>query len=101
LHSDTWEGGTVEVSDRLIDNYVKAGFNITEMWPWNHDERGRWHFRELFSERADLKGFPIMAPALDITPIAWSEQWNNRQMIDRWKARMTQKCAAIAIIHPY
>ena len=21
-----------------------------------------------------------MAPALDITPIAWSEQWNNRQM---------------------
>jgi len=89
LHSDTWEGGTVEVSDRLIDNYVKAGFNIAEIWPWNHDERGRWHFRELFSERADLKGFPIMAPALDVTGIAWSEQWNNRQMIDRWKARMT------------
>lgn len=88
LHSDTWEGGTVEVSDKLIDGYVKAGFNITEIWPWNHDERGRWHFRELFSERADLKGFPIMAPALDITPIAWSEQWNNRQVIDRWKARM-------------
>jgi beta-galactosidase len=89
LHSDTWESGTVEVSDSLIDNYVKAGFNIAEIWPWNHDERGRWHFRELFSERADLKGFPIMAPALDVTGIAWSEQWNNRQMIDRWKARMT------------
>ena len=89
LHSDTWEGGTVEVTDKQIENFVKAGFNIAEMWPWNHDERGRWHFRELFSERADLKGFPIMAPALDITPIAWSEQWNNRQMIDRWKARMT------------
>jgi len=89
LFSETWESGTVEVSDRLIDNYVKAGFNITEMWPWNHDERGRWHFRELFSERADLKGFPIMAPALDVTGIAWSEQWNNRQIIDRWKARMT------------
>ncbi len=88
LHSDTWEGGTVEVSDKLIDGYVKAGFNIAEIWPWNHDERGRWHFRELFSERADLAGFPIMAPALDITPIAWSEQWNNRQIIDRWKGRM-------------
>ena len=61
-HSDSWEGGTVEVSDRLIDSYLKAGFNITEMWPWNHAERGKWHFRELFSERADLKGFPIMAP---------------------------------------
>ncbi|EGK87987.1 beta-galactosidase [Microcoleus vaginatus PCC 9802] len=88
LHSDTWQGGTVEVSDRLIDGYVKAGFNITEMWPWNHDERGRWHFRELFSERADLKGFPIMAPALDISPIAWNGKWKNRQWNDRWKARM-------------
>jgi beta-galactosidase len=88
LHSDTWEGGTVEVSDKLIDGYIKAGFNIVEIWPWNHDERGRWHFRELFSERADLKGFPIMAPALDITPLAWTEQWNNRQWIDRWKGRM-------------
>ena len=88
LHSDSWEGGTVEVSDRLIDSYIKAGFNITEMWPWNHDERGRWHFRELFSERADLKGFPIMAPALDISSIAWNGKWKNRQWNDRWKARM-------------
>ena len=89
LHSDSWEGGTVEVSDRLIDNYVKAGFNITEMWPWNHDERGRWHFRELFSERADLKGFPIMAPALDIGSVAWNNgKWKHPQWKDRWKARM-------------
>jgi beta-galactosidase len=89
LHSDSWEGGTVEVSDRLIDSYVKAGFNITEMWPWNHDERGKWHFRELFSERADLKGFPIMAPALDISSIASKNgRWKNPQWKDRWKARM-------------
>lgn len=88
LHSDSWESGTVEGADQLIDGYVKAGFNITEMWPWNHDERGRWHFRELFSEIADLKGFPIMAPALDITPLAWSGKWNNRQIRDRWKMRM-------------
>ncbi|MBD0310126.1 MAG: beta-galactosidase, partial [Microcoleus sp. T1-bin1] len=88
MHSDSWEGGIVEVSDSLIDSYVKAGFNITEMWPWNHDERGKWHFRELFSERADLKGFPIMAPALDITPLAWSGKWKNRQLNDRWKALM-------------
>jgi beta-galactosidase len=89
LHSDSWEGGTVEVSDRLIDSYVKAGFNITEMWPWNHDERGKWHFRELFSERADLKGFPIMAPALDIGSIAWNNgRPKHPQWKDRWKARM-------------
>jgi len=88
LHFDSWQGGILEVSDRLIDGYVKAGFNITEMWPWNHDERGRWHFRELFSERADLKGFPIMAPALDISPIAWNGKWKNPYWKNRWKARM-------------
>ncbi|MFB8794868.1 MAG: beta-galactosidase [Microcoleus sp.] len=88
LHSDSWASGTVEVADQLIDGYVKAGFNIIEMWPWNHDERGRWHFRELFSERADLKGFPVMAPALDITNLAWSGKWNNRPTRDRWKRRM-------------
>ena len=91
MHADTWERGTVEiveVADRIIDNYVKAGFNITEMWPWNHDERGKWHFRELFSERADLKGFPIIAPALDITPLAWTGRWKDRQLNDRWKALM-------------
>ncbi|MEG4631332.1 beta-galactosidase [Microcoleus sp. AR_TQ3_B6] len=91
LHSDSWEGGTVEVSDRLIDSYVKAGFNITEMWPWDHNERGKWNFRELFSERADLKGFPIMAPALDISSIAWNGKWKNRQWNDRWKAQMVRE----------
>ncbi|MBE9095630.1 beta-galactosidase [Tychonema sp. LEGE 07203] len=89
LHSDnSWETGTVEVTDKLIDSYMKTGFNIVETWPWNHDERGRWHFRELLSERADLKGFPIMVPALDISPIAWNGKWKNRQWRDRWKARM-------------
>ncbi|MEG3974264.1 glycoside hydrolase family 2 TIM barrel-domain containing protein [Microcoleus sp. herbarium8] len=89
LHSENWEGGTVEVSDKLIDSYVKAGFNIVETWPWNHDERGKWHFRELFSERADLKGFPVMVPALDISLLASNGKWNNRQIRDRWKSRMT------------
>ena len=89
LHPDSWESGTVEGSDKLIEGYNKAGFNIVETWPWNHDERGKWHFRELFSERADLKGFPVMAPALDISLLASNGKWNNRQIRDRWKSRMT------------
>ncbi|WP_228042122.1 MULTISPECIES: glycoside hydrolase family 2 protein [unclassified Tychonema] len=89
LHSDgSWESGIVEVADKLIESYMKAGFNIAETWPWNHDERGRWHFRELLSERADLKGFPIMVPALDVSPIAWNGKWKNPLYRDRWKARM-------------
>ncbi|TAG95798.1 MAG: beta-galactosidase [Oscillatoriales cyanobacterium] len=89
LHPDSWESGTVEGSDKLIESYNKAGFNIVETWPWNHDERGKWHFRELFSERADLKGFPVMAPALDVSLLASNGSWNNRSLKDRWKSRMT------------
>lgn len=89
LHPDSWESSTVEGSDKLIEAYNKAGFNIVETWPWNHDERGRWHFRELFSERADLKGFPVMAPALNISLLASNGSWNNPQIRDRWKSRMT------------
>jgi beta-galactosidase len=89
LHSDSWESGTVEGSDKLIEGYNKAGFNIVETWPWNHDERGKSHFRELFSERADLKGFPVMVPALDISLLASNGKWNNHQIRDRWKSRMT------------
>ncbi|MEZ2236004.1 glycoside hydrolase family 2 protein [Microcoleus sp.] len=88
LHSDTWEGGSVIGAQKLIDGYLKAGFNIIEMWPWDHDERGRWHFRELFSEIADIKGFPIMAPALDITSIGWNGKWKNHQTRERWEGRM-------------
>ncbi len=89
LHHDSWESGTVEGSDKLIEGYNKAGFNIVETWPWNHDERGKWHFRELLAERADLKGFPVMAPALDISLLASNRSWNNRPTRDRWKSRMT------------
>ena len=89
LHSDgSWESGTVEVADKLIDGYTKAGFNIVETWPWDHDERGRWHFRELLSERADLKGFPIMAPTLNVTSIGWNGKWKNPYFANQWKSRM-------------
>ncbi|HLO47627.1 MAG TPA: glycoside hydrolase family 2 TIM barrel-domain containing protein, partial [Kamptonema sp.] len=76
------------VADRMIDGYMLAGFNITEMWPWNHDERGRWHFRELFAEQSDLKGFGVMAPALDATPLTWSGRWNKGNNKEVWERRM-------------
>jgi beta-galactosidase len=89
LHADgAWESGTVEVTDKLIEGYTKAGFNIVETWPWDHDERGRWHFRELLCERADLKGFPVMAPTLNVTSIAWNGKWKNPYFANQWKSRM-------------
>lgn len=83
---EPWAIGIPQVADRMIDGYNWAGFNIAELWPWNHDERGKWHFRELFAERADEKGFPIILPALDIAPIASSKTWNSSKT--NWEKRM-------------
>ncbi|HIK27576.1 MAG: beta-galactosidase [Oscillatoriaceae bacterium SKW80] len=91
LHDDEWRGwgvGVPEVIDRLLDSYCWAGFNIAELWPWNHDERGRWHFRELFAERADLKGFPIMAPALSMTHLYITGKWKDELIRNRWQEKM-------------
>lgn len=83
---EPWAIAIPQVADRIIDGYQWAGYNIAELWPWNHDERGKWHFREDFAQRADLKGFPLIAPALDIAPIASNKTWNNSRQ--RWEQRM-------------
>ncbi len=91
LHDDEWRGWGVsvhEVADRLLDSYCWAGFNIAELWPWNHDERGRWHFRELLADRADLKGFPLMAPALNMARLAKTGEWKDEATRKRWEERM-------------
>jgi beta-galactosidase len=89
MFNDTWQSwavGIPEAIDRLIDGYRWVGFNITEVWPWDHDERGRRHFQELFADRADLKGFPIMAPTLSVTGISSRKTWNPERQ--RWEERM-------------
>ncbi|OCR02716.1 beta-galactosidase [Oscillatoriales cyanobacterium USR001] len=88
IQAEYWEASNPQVADRIIDGYISTGFNIAEMWPWNHDERGRWHFRELLAERADLKGFGLMAPALDATPLTWSGKWNKGNNQAVWEQRM-------------
>lgn len=91
LHQDEWQGwavGVTEVADRMIDGYFWAGFNIAEMWPWNPYERGKWHFRELFAERADLKGFPLIGPSVKMSDIASPKRWGNQEDRQRWEAQM-------------
>lgn len=83
---EPWAIAIPQVADRIIDGYNWAGFNIAELWPWNHDERGKWHFREEFAQRADLKGFPLIAPALDFAPIASNKAWNSSKT--NWEQRM-------------
>lgn len=76
---DQWQtcSGVLEVIDSMLDAYLGLGFNILELWPWNHDERGTSHFRELWCEEADRKGILMMAPALDMSPYITgsSDRW--------------------------
>ncbi|MBP0028070.1 sugar-binding domain-containing protein [Roseofilum sp. Guam] len=93
-HNDNWQGwavGIPEVMDRMIEGYQWAGFNIAEIWPWNHGEQGRWHFRELFSEQADLKGFPIMIPALDAGISGYAVRWRKPEGKTLWESRMVNE----------
>jgi len=93
-HEDMWNAwpvGVPKVIDRMIEGYQWAGYTMAELWPWNHDERGRWHFRELFAERADLKGFPIMAPALDAGRKGYIFRWNGSQGKVKWEPRMVNE----------
>jgi len=88
---NAWQVGIPKVMDRMIEGYQWAGYNIAELWPWNHDKRGRWHFRELFSERADLKGFPIMAPALDAGRKGYLFRWPYAKGKVKWEPRMVNE----------
>lgn len=88
MYDDTWPSGIPEVANRLIDSYIWAGFNIAELWPWNHDERGKWHFREIFAECADRKGFPLMGTALNMTQFLRNNQWKSPEIKQEWQQKM-------------
>ncbi|HVR87464.1 MAG TPA: glycoside hydrolase family 2 TIM barrel-domain containing protein [Planctomycetota bacterium] len=72
-YMETRFGGNVELTDAHLDGCLLAGFNIEECWPVNHDEKGSVHFRELWADRADLKGFLLMGTALPIDEGKWDK----------------------------
>ncbi|MGK7925847.1 MAG: beta-galactosidase, partial [Spirulina sp.] len=93
LHDDAWQGwgvGNPQVLDRILEGYLKTGYNIAMPWPWNHFERGKWHFRSLLAERADLKGFPLILPALDAVRDGYPQRWKQGGK-QEWKAKMLRE----------
>ncbi|MBP0020123.1 MAG: beta-galactosidase [Cyanobacteria bacterium SBLK] len=93
LYQDSWQGwgvGNPRVIDGRIEGYLKTGYNIAMAWPWNHFERGRWHFRHLLAERADLKGFPLIIPALDAVRDGYPDRWRWGGKKE-WEAKMLRE----------
>lgn len=94
LHQDNWQGwgvGVPEVIDNTIEGYLETGYNIAQLWPWNYYERGRWHFRDIFAERAALKGFPIIAPALDAVRDGYTQNWNRPEGKAAWESKLKEQ----------
>ena len=87
-HDEKPIAGTRELIDAAIDGARWAGFNIQELWPWNHDERGAVHYRELWCTRADAKGWPMMGVAMSMSRL--SSKWEQPGVKERWEQRMAR-----------
>ncbi len=83
---------TIEQIDGALTDYRRAGYNIAELWPWDHDQRGVYHFRELLCSRADEAGFPLIGVAMSmkryIYDTSWRFTWDDPGVKDRWAQRM-------------
>jgi len=79
-------GGLREAIGGIIDGFIHANFNMTELWPWDHDERGAAHYRELWADVADEKGWLLMYPALSMG--AYISTWGEPGKKEHWERRM-------------
>ncbi|HZH96852.1 MAG TPA: glycoside hydrolase family 2 TIM barrel-domain containing protein, partial [Flavisolibacter sp.] len=75
-----------------IDGLKKNGFNFSELWPNNYDQRGdiqEWH--EVMKV-ADKKGYLLSGVALPfhtyIVGNTWSYQWDKPGVKEGWEKRM-------------
>ncbi len=93
---DFSRSGITEMVAANTDDLMSAGFNFAECWPWNHNERGKTPFRELFAAVADQKGLLISVPTISVNPFVmgpgyrfiWDDkqkaEWE-RQMVAEWR----------------
>ncbi len=84
--------GMDELIDASIDGIRKNGFNISEIWPNNFDERGFLEHSERIMDRADKKGFLIMGVSLPFVEYlldkTWSYQWDKPEVKLAYEKRM-------------
>ena len=85
-------GGLPEFIDSVIDGFRWAGFNFQELWPWDHGKRGSVHFRQLWCDHADRKGWLLAGVALDMQPYIhdarWKLTWDQPEGKATWERKM-------------
>lgn len=91
-------GGSRQAISNHIDSMMKCNFNAMELWPWDQQSRGADHFRPIWAEIADEKGFLILYPAYAFRKVYWSKgamreswEWDNSVKRKEWmKAAISQ-----------
>jgi len=69
--------GNVEIIRTHIRRYMEMGFNVGELWPSDHLERGMGHYRKLWKEIADEEGFGLIATLPRSNQYIMDSRWRN------------------------
>lgn len=77
--------------DARLNAFLRAGFNLVQLWPVDHFARGNMSaHRELYAERASAIGVPLIGVAASMNSSvygpAYRLEWESRR--EEWKARM-------------
>ncbi len=69
--------GNVEIIRRHIRRYMEMGYNVGELWPSDHLQRGSGHYRKLWKEIADEEGFGLIATLPRSNSYIMDSRWRN------------------------
>jgi beta-galactosidase len=87
------EPNSAEGIDAAIDGVLAGGFNFIELWPSDHGQRGYWHTRTLFADRADRKGMLISGVAMHMGGAVMGDNYvvvtDDMSRRESWRRRMT------------
>lgn len=68
--------GNVAVTRDHVRRYMEKGYNIGELWPIDHFQRGGVHFRYIWQEVADEEGFALIGNLPRVNNFVRDKKWN-------------------------
>lgn len=67
--------GNVALTRNHVRRYLEKGYNIGELWPIDHFQRGSLHYRDIWQEMADEEGFALIGNLPRINNFVRNKKW--------------------------
>ncbi len=83
------EQAMTELIDAEIEFVRGMGFNLCELWPWDHDQRGKYLSRRWIADRADEKGFLLTGVLPSVNDVA--RNWQDSNQRKGWQRRVRRE----------